>query len=139
MSAKSGKDFLLKYNTGTGESPTWTTLGGLRSRRMRQGREMIDVTTADAQSLHRLALSGGGVYALDVSGDGVFEDSAAQGAVERAAFTGDFLELQATLPGYGTYRFDAFVSDFEMGGDHNAELTFSATLMSSGEVTYAAL
>jgi TP901-1 family phage major tail protein len=136
MTAKRGADLLLKYNSGTAQSPTWTTLGGLRSRSVRLGRTMLDGTTADSASLHRVGVSGGGVFSMTVSGDGVFEDSAAQGAVEAAVRAGTFLELQITIPGYGAYSGEFCFPDFNFDGGHDSELTFSITAESAGLITY---
>lgn len=133
MSAKAGRNMLLSYTPSGG---SLTTLGGLRSRRMRMGREPIDVTTADSASLHRVLLSGGGVFSMSISGDGVFEDSAAQGAMEAAVRAGTPMAITLTIPDYGTYTGNFVVPDNEFGGDHNAELTFSATLESAGLITF---
>lgn len=133
MSAKAGRNMLLSYTPGGG---SLTALGGLRSRRMRMGREPVDVTTADSASLHRVLLEGGGVFSMSISGDGVFEDSAAQGALEAAVRAGTPLAITLTIPDYGTYTGSFVVPDNEFGGDHNAELTFSATLESAGLITF---
>jgi TP901-1 family phage major tail protein len=139
MAATRGANMLLKYNTGTFGSPVWATMGGLRTRRMRVGRAVIDVTTADSANLERVLLSGGGVAMTSVSGDGVFEDTAAQAAAEAAARAGTFLDMQITVPGYGTYRGEFAVTDFEFAGDFDKELTFSCTFESAGAVTFTAL
>ena len=139
MAATRGANMLLKYNTGTFATPVWTTMGGLRSRRMRVGRSIIDVTTADAPNLERMLLPGGGVAQISVSGDGVFEDTAAQAAAEAAARSGAFLDMQITIPGYGTYRGDFAVTDFEFAGDFDKELTFSCSFESAGQAAFAAL
>jgi TP901-1 family phage major tail protein len=132
MAAKAGRDMLLKYHNGT----SFVTMGGLRTRRMRVGRAVIDVTTADAANLERLLLSGGGVASVSVSGDGVFEDTTAQGAAEAAARAGTFLTLEITIPDYGAYSGSFAVTDFEFSGDFDKELTFSCTFESAGAITF---
>lgn len=136
MAAKRGKDMLIEYDSG---SSTFVTLGGLRSRRLRMGRETIDVTTADSANLERVLLSGGGVFSMSISGDGVFEDTSAQAAVEAAVRAGTFLTLKITVPDYCTYQASFAFTDMEFGGDHNTELSFSVTMESAGSITFTAL
>lgn len=138
MTAKRGVDLLVKYNSGTAQSPTYTTLGGLRARSIRMGRTMLDGTTADSADLHRVGVSGGGVFSMTLSGDGVFEDSAAQGAVEAAVRSGAFLQLELTIPDYGAYTGDFCFPDFSFDGAHDSELRFSITAESAGQITYTA-
>jgi TP901-1 family phage major tail protein len=136
MAANRGKDLLIKYNSGTFGSPSWATLGGLRARQIRKGRTMIDVTTADSASLARVLLTGGGVFSMTITGDGVFEDTAAQNTMNDRNDDGTLMDLQLTIGELGVYRGYFQVSDMTFGGDHDKELTFSVTLESSGVQTF---
>ena len=136
MAANRGKDLLLKYNSGTFASPTWVTLGGLRARQIRKGRTTIDVTTADSSNLARVLLAGGGVFSMTITGDGVFEDTAAQNKMNDQNDDGTLMDLQVTISELGVYRGFFQVTDMTFGGDHDKELTFSVTLESSGVQTF---
>lgn len=133
MAATRGSTLLLKYNSGTYGSPTWTTLGGLRARSIRKGRTMIDVTTADSAELARVLLDGGGVKSMTISGEGVFEDTAAQTTLNEANDDGSQLDLQITIAGYATYRGYFACPDMSFDGAHDDALKFSCTLESSGD------
>jgi TP901-1 family phage major tail protein len=133
MTAQAGKDLLLRYHNGS----SFVILGGFRSRRLRLGRETIDVTTADSANLNRVLLSGGGVLKHEISGDGIFEDNAGQAAVELACRTGATIQLQITVPTEGNYTGLFYVADLEFGGDYNDAMTFSCTFRSTGQVAFA--
>lgn len=140
---------LFEYTTNGGT--TYNMLAGFRSRRFRLGRDIIDVTTMDTLNLHRKLMSGGGVLQISLSGDGVFEDAASQAAMEAKARSGEPMDLRVTIPsqrlgstvglettGLARWYTGPFnISDWEFGGDHNTELTFSATFESAGDGTVA--
>lgn len=136
--AIAGRDVLLKYNTGTVQAPTWVTLAGLRTRSMRLNNEPVDVTTSDSAGGWRVLAGGMNIKTMDISGDGIFDGSAAQLAVETANRTGVSMHLEVTVPELGTYVFDAFISGLEIDAPHDGPATFSCSFMSSGAVTFTA-
>ena len=48
------------------------------------------------------------------------------------------VNLPSTLTTPGNVAFDAFVSAFEINGEHDGAVEFTATLMSAGAITYTA-
>lgn len=98
--------------------------------------EIVDVTNADSAGQREL-LAGAGVSSMSISIEGLFSEDAEQvefltRAFDRTlnAYTIVFGSTLDTLAG------NFQVTSFESGGEYNGAQTFSATLESSGTVTY---
>lgn len=137
MAAQKGRSLLLKIDTASSGGPTYTTVGGIRSRTVTINRETVDVTNSDSTGMWRELLADGGVRSLSVSGSGVFTDDTAVNAVVTNIVSGTAGKLwQIIVPGLGTFAGTFEVASFEHGGEYNGEVTFSLSLESSGEITY---
>jgi TP901-1 family phage major tail protein len=71
MSAQKGKDLLVKIADGAG----FTTVAGLRSRRIAFNAETVDITNAESADQWRELLDGAGVKRASISGRGLFKDA----------------------------------------------------------------
>ena len=69
MTAQKGKDLLVKIADGTG----FTTVAGLRTRRLAFNAETVDVTHAESANRWRELLDGAGIKHAAVSGRGLFQ------------------------------------------------------------------
>lgn len=118
-----------------------TTLVGIRTRGLSASAEAVDVTTDDDTG-SRTLLPDPGVQSAEISVAGITSDEVLIAEI-LASPTGRTLKsatvnLPSDLATPGTVTFDAFMSAFEITGEHDGAVEFSATLMSAGEITYTA-
>ena len=131
MAGFNGRKFTFDWDS--------TTLAGVRTRSVSITNDYVDVTNDD-DSGWRTLLADPGLRSVEVTIGGVTTDEVLLAEIMKASITGETLEAalptSLTTPGSlsGTY----LVSGFEQSGDHDGEVEFSATFMSSGEVTYTA-
>lgn len=119
-----------------------TTLVGIRTRSLSSSAEAVDVTTDDSLGWRTL-LAQPGMQSAEISVGGVTNDE----VLIAAMYAGDVLgrtltsatvNLPSALSVPGSVEFDAFISSFEITGEHDGAVEFTATLMSSGPITYTA-
>jgi TP901-1 family phage major tail protein len=84
MAAQKGKDLLIKIDNGAG----FTTVAGLRTRRLAFNAETVDITHAESANRWRELLDGAGVKRASVAGRGLFMDAASDDLVRAAFFDG---------------------------------------------------
>jgi|SRR6185437_5534299 TP901-1 family phage major tail protein len=82
MTAQKGKDLLVKIAGGGG----YTTVAGLRTRRLAFNAETVDITHAESANRWRELLDGAGIKRASVSGRGLFKDATSD-ALMRQAFS----------------------------------------------------
>ena len=137
MSAQRGKDLLLKLEEdGDG---TFTTIAGLRTRRIAFNAETVDVTDAESAGRWRELLSGAGVQRASLSGRGIFKDQASDASLRALFFAGRVAPFQAVIPDFGSVSGPFQVTALEYAGEHNGEVTFEATLESAGSLSFAGI
>ena len=134
MSAQKGKDLLIKIDDGTG----FTTVAGLRTRRLAFNAETVDITHAESANRWRELLDGAGVKRAALSGRGLFKDAASDELVRAAFFDGAVKDYQVVIPDFGTVEGAFQITALEFAGEHNGEVTFDLALESAGELTFAA-
>ena len=135
MPAQRGKDLLLKIDDGAG----FTTVAGLRSKRLAFNAQTVDVTHAESAGRWRELLSGAGVKRASVAGAGVFKDAASDALVRQSFFDGAEKNCQIVIPDFGTVQGPFQISALEFAGAHDGEVAFDITLESAGELTFTAL
>ena len=134
MAAQKGKDLLLKLDAdGTG---TFTTVAGLRSRRISFGADVVDITDTESEGRWRELLAGAGVKRADVSGAGIFKDAASDAAVRTTFFEGAIRPWQVVVPGFGTVEGPFQVVALEYGGTHDGEVVYEIALESAGAIAF---
>lgn len=135
MAAQKGKDLLLKVDdNGDG---SFTTVAGLRTRRIAFNAESVDITDTESAGRWRELLGGAGVQRAALSGAGIFKDAASDAALRQIFFDGRVALFQAVIPDFGTITGPFQVTALEYAGEHNGEVTFEATLESAGALTFA--
>jgi TP901-1 family phage major tail protein len=135
MSAQKGKDLLIKIDDGSG----FTTVAGLRTRRLAFNAETVDITHAESANRWRELLDGAGVKRASLSGRGLFKDAASDELVRAAFFDGAVKDYQVVIPDFGTVEGAFQITALEFAGEHNGEVTFDLSLESAGELTFAAV
>jgi TP901-1 family phage major tail protein len=134
MSAQKGKDLLIKIADGA----SFTTVAGLRTRRLAFNAETVVITHAESASRWRELLDGAGVKRASVSGRGLFKDAASDELVRATFFNGAVTDYQIVIPDFGTVAGAFQITSLEFAGEHNGEVTFDLSLESAGELTFTA-
>ena len=135
MSAQKGKDLLVNIADGAG----FTTVAGLRSRRIAFNAETVDVTHAESAGRWRELLEGAGVKRAAISGRGLFKDAATDALMRQTFFDGAVKNYQVVIPDFGTVAGAFQIVSLEFAGEHNGEVTYELSLESAGELTFAAM
>jgi TP901-1 family phage major tail protein len=136
MTAQKGKDLLLKIDSD-GEG-TFTTVAGLRSRRIAFNAESVDITDADSAGRWRELLAGAGVKHASIAGSGIFKDAATDATVRQAFFDGTIGTWQVIVPDFGTLAGPFQVTSLEYSGEHNGEVAYELALESAGAISFTA-
>jgi TP901-1 family phage major tail protein len=132
MAAQKGKDLLIKIDDGSG----FTTVAGLRTRRLAFNAETVDITHAESVNRWRELLDGAGVKRASVSGRGLFKDASSDELVRATFFAGAVRDYQVVIPDFGTVEGAFQIVSLEFAGEHNGEVTFDLALESAGELTF---
>ena len=135
MAAQKGKDLLVKIADGAG----FTTVAGLRTRRLAFNAETVDVTHAESANRWRELLDGAGVKRAAVSGRGLFKDAATDALMRQTFFDGAVVNYQIVIPAFGAVQGPFQIANLEFAGEHNGEVTYDLALESAGEMTFTAL
>jgi TP901-1 family phage major tail protein len=132
MTAQKGKDLLVKIDDGSG----FTTVAGLRTRRLSFNAETVDITHAESANRWRELLDGAGVKRASVSGRGLFKDAASDALMRQTFFDGTVKNYQVVIPDFGTVQGLFQITSLEFAGEHNGEVTYDVALESAGELTF---
>lgn len=136
MAAQKGKDLLLKIDPdGQG---SFTTVAGLRARRLAFNAESVDVTDADSAGRWRELLAGAGAQRASLAGSGIFRDAASDAAIRATFFAGAILNWQCMIPDFGTVEGPFQVTALEYSGNHDGEVAFEIALESAGLISFEA-
>lgn len=137
MVAQNGKDLLIKLDlTGGG---LFTTIAGLRATRISFNAETVDVTSLESQGGWRELLGGAGVRSANVSGSGVFVDSATDDRARQIFFAGTVEQFQVIIPDFGIVEGPFQITAIEYAGSYNGEATYDLSLASAGALTFTAI
>jgi TP901-1 family phage major tail protein len=134
MTAQKGKDLLVKIEDGSG----FTTVAGLRTRRLSFNAETVDITHAESANRWRELLDGAGVKRASISGRGLFKDAATDELMRQTFFDGAVKTYQIVIPDFGTVEGAFQITNLEFAGEHNGEVTYDVALESAGELTFTA-
>jgi len=132
MTAQKGKDLLVKIFDGSG----FTTIAGLRTRRLAFNAETVDVTHAESANRWRELLDGAGVKRASVTGRGLFKDASSDALMRQTFFDGTVINYQIVIPAFGTVQGAFQITALEYAGEHNGEVTYDLSLESAGELTF---
>jgi TP901-1 family phage major tail protein len=135
MTAQRGKDLLVKIADGAG----FTTVAGLRTRRLAFNAETVDITHAESVNRWRELLDGAGVKRASVSGRGLFKDASTDALMRQTFFDGTIVNYQIVIPAFGTVQGPFQITNLEFAGEHNGEVTYDMALESAGEMTFAGM
>jgi TP901-1 family phage major tail protein len=135
MAAQKGKDLLVKIADGAG----YTTIAGLRSRRIAFNAETVDITHAESAGRWRELLEGAGIKRASIAGRGLFKDEATDALARQTFFDGAVKTYQIVIPDFGTVQGAFQITTLEFAGEHNGEVTYELSLESAGALTFTAV
>lgn len=135
MAAQKGRELLLKIGDGAGN---FTTVAGLRTKRLALNADTIDVTDAESTGRWRELLGGAGVRRASISGAGIFKDQASDTLLRQIFFDGALRDFQMIIPGLGVLTGPFQISNLDYRGEYAAEVTFDISLDSAGALTFTA-
>jgi len=135
MTAQKGKDLLVKISDGAGG---FTTVAGLRTRRLAFNAETVDITDAGSSNRWRELLDGAGVKRASITGRGLFKDASSDALMRQTFFDGTIVAYQIVIPGFGTVQGPFQVTSLEFAGEHNGEMTYDIAMESAGEQIFTA-
>ena len=119
-----------------------TTLVGIRTRGFTINAEPVDITNDD-DSGWRTLLAEPGLRSMEVPVAGISSDEILIAAIMEGttyALSAVLINLASGVGEVtpGTLAGDFFLSSLEQTGEHDGAVEFTATLMSSGAITYTA-
>ena len=138
MAYQIGSQFLLKMDTAPTGGPTFTSIAALQTKQVRVQSDTVDVTNQDSPNKWRELLAGAGIKRVSISGRGVFNDTAGEGAVLTIVLNGTIKQWQAIVPSLGTFQGLMQVTQCEYSGEHAGEVQYNVSLESAGEITFTA-
>src|SRR5215813_400162 len=115
MAAQKGKDLLVKIADGSG----FTTIAGMRSRRIAFNAETVDVTHAESAGRWRELLEGAGIKRASIAGRGLFKDESSDALTRQTFFDGAVKDYQIVIPDFGTVQGPFQITSLEFAGEHN--------------------
>ncbi len=141
MAKQLGRALLVKIGDGEA-TETFSNLCGLNSKSLTINNSAIDVTTPDCTApegpLWTETLAG--LKNVSVSGDGFFEDSAAEARMNEIAMSADNkANFEIVVPDFGTYSGLFRLTSVEFGGETEGGVTYSVSLESTGVITFTAV
>lgn len=137
MAAQLGRTLALQIDTTGGGS--YSTIASIRTKSLKIANEAVDVTTGDSANQWRELLANAGVKSMEISFSGLFDDGVPLNLVNTLMLAGTIRNFKLTHPSLGTYTALFQISAFELAGEFNGALEFTATLESAGEVVFSAL
>ena len=134
MAAKRGRDLLLKFDPE--RTGAFTTVAGMRTRRLAFDAEVVDVTDSASAGRWRELLAAAGVQRASIAGAGIFKDATSDALIRAAFFAGQIGDWSLALPGFGTVTGPFQITALEYGGEHRGEVTFDMALESAGPLRF---
>ncbi|MEQ1614484.1 MAG: phage major tail protein, TP901-1 family [Hyphomicrobiaceae bacterium] len=131
-----GLDMILKVDTSATITPSFETLGGIRSTKFAINNEAVDVTNADSLNRWKEILANAGSKGIQLSGSGVAKTNAVFHKVHGYSLAGTIRLWQVIIPGLGTHEGLFHMPSLSLDGQHNKEISLSISLNSSGEPVF---
>jgi predicted secreted protein len=123
MAASSGRAFLIKKND--------VVLAGVREKSVSFDGAPVDITNDDDAGFRRLA-GFAGAQSFEISASGVLVGEVLLDIATNTVTSKLLTDITIDYPNGDSLAGDVYLASFENTGTHDAEVTFTATLQSSG-------
>lgn len=137
MAAQAGRKLILKIGNGASPTETFTAVGGVRLNQMELQGRVVDASDVASGGWREL-IAAGGLRSLQLSVQGVFEDSAAEETLRSIAFSGQTRNFQLLFGNGDVLTAGYVVERYARSGEVGGLEEFALTLSSSGAVSYVA-
>ena len=87
----------------------------------------------------RELLAGSGIQRASMSGSGIFKDAQSDASIRQKFFSGEIVDWQMAIPGFGIVEGPFQITALEYSGNHDAEVTFEIGLESAGALSFEVL
>ena len=128
MSATSGRNLKIRKNN--------VVLAGVRTKTVSIAGAPVDITSDDDLGFRKL-LNNAGTYTVDLSVEGITKDETLLDVIG-AAGSLMLTDISILFPDNSTMTGNFFLASVEQTGEYADAVTFSASLQSSGALTYTA-
>src|SRR5262249_6518216 len=135
MTARDGKNVLLKVGNGATPAETFTTIGGLAITRLAVDNALRDASTLSSGAWRALNTTTG-LQSRTLSGSGVFTDSAAEETVRSYAFANAVKNYELHFSNGDLVRGAFQMTHYERTGDIGDEERYTLTLESAGVMAW---
>lgn len=134
MAALAGRGLRIKYSA---DGSTYTAIVGSTSDNFSITKEGINITDKGDAGVQTFIDDAVGTWAMEGGFEGILKDATIMALVNSTTqFTYDF---QVDIAGIGTYEGKFGITNFNPTGAEGAEaVTFTATIVSSGAITFTA-
>lgn len=136
MAAQNGRDMLVKIKNSSGE---FMTLAGLRTKAFRLNARAVDITDSESAQGWKELLPGAGVKSAEISGAGVFRDTASDAMARTAFFEQSVETYQFIIPNFGIVEGPFLLTSLSYAGSYQGEASYELTLMSAGAPSFSAI
>ena len=130
MSEQKGRDFVLQHEDGASPA-SYTTIAGMTLTSMSINNSPVDITDKDSAGVQEL-LEDAGVQSMSVQADGRYVHGAPHDNLEDMAHNRTKENFKLVWGNSDTYEASFVVDTYNRGGPHDAEETFSVSLIRSG-------
>ena len=135
MAAQNGRDMLVKIKNGEGN---FITLAGLRTKTFKLNARTVDITDSDSAMGWKELLPGAGVKSAEISGAGIFRDTASDVLARTSFFEQSAQDYQFIIPHFGTIQGPFLLTTLSYAGTYQGEANYELTLMSAGAPSFSA-
>jgi TP901-1 family phage major tail protein len=137
MAQQLGRTLLIKIGDGA-DPETFSNLCGLKSRSFSLSLNEIDTTIPSCTNPGDVVegTSRPGISKKTFTGSGAYVSSAAQAAFNTYVVNGTQFNAQIIVPQFGTFAGPYFVTNYELTGDVENNMEFSATFVPAEAPTF---
>jgi TP901-1 family phage major tail protein len=132
--AMKGSDILLKKGAVASSA---VTIGGFRTTSFTINSETVDITSSDSSNRWRKLLAAAGVKSMSISMSGVLKDDNAHEDLIEDTIAQTVDDYRMTVGALGVITGKFQMTQFEGAGEYNGEQTYSITLESGDDITFA--
>jgi len=136
MVAQNGRDMLVKIKDSAG---SFITLAGLRTKAFRLNAQAVDITNSDSADGWKELLPNAGVKSAEISGAGIFRDTASDALARTAFFDQSVEDYQFIIPDFGVIEGPFLLTSLSYAGSYRGEASYELTLMSAGAPSFSAI
>lgn len=124
-----GRDMQVKIKNDLG---AFALFAGLQTRSLHFQASLVEATNLESENQWRELLPGAGVKSADITGTGLFVNSASAALARSIFFEQSLRNYQFILPEFGTIEGAFLISQLAYKGTYQGEASYELTLLSAG-------